>query len=97
MKIHGEVDLYIKKPHGGYINTGHKVVDWDELQMRKEIEQWADELSYADRWVSVEYELGEFYLSFKTINSLKLRNFKKLGPFTLTELHAKLLELKGEK
>ena len=48
MEIDENVDLYVKIGKR-YLNTGHKVGNWDELQMRQECEQWADELNY---WIS---------------------------------------------
>ena len=51
----------------------------------------AEQLSYADKWVELEYGLGEYYIKHKTIES---RAFKRIGPFTLPELHEKLISLR---
>ena len=49
----------------------------------------AEQLSYADNWISLEYSLGEYYIK-RVIPKIH----ERIGPFTLPELHEKLISLR---
>ena len=82
MKISGEVDLYIKNPmkKQGYIQVA-KVKGFDELQMRREVEEIAKKL--------------KLLLLFD--GSSGLYTFDANSYYTLPELHTKLKELEDGK
>ena len=61
-----------------------------ELHTRQEIERLADELDCRITYDKYNNYLLQKYDSFGHLGCW-------MGPYTLTELHAKLLELKGEK
>ena len=74
-----------------------------ELQMRREVEQLIVEIpkgkikSANFRFTKGKNGKGKYVISLKVKES-KFQDYKYInhGPFTLPELHAKLLELKGE-